>query len=367
MFLFCSNLEMVDTSTTEAPSAASPATDESVRETEILSGLTKLALEMARSFQAQAVAALAAGALDRAGKAEARFSSLFLAIRRVVALGARLRRQQQEAASLISDAAAMLSELMELAMALATGFQAVGVAALAAGDLDRAGDMETRFSSLFLGIRRAVVLKIKLREQREKARREAEVRRKSRQAEKDNRRQAVAQGVAQVIATAPDTDTRERLTVDLWEKLTEDERIDVDLTDTALPIEALIASLCRALGLPPGGMPPAGGPAAGDPAAGDPAAAAKAGADDAGAGPKRRASSPAPHRASSNPCQATPAEDAGGPGNDRPSGDTGPPATAPPGDRRQWTDADRTGYRRRETERNARHRPQMPIPICRHG
>ncbi|TSD89153.1 hypothetical protein FFK22_009265 [Mycobacterium sp. KBS0706] len=323
--------------------------------------MTKLALEMARSFQAQAVAALAAGALDRAGKAEARFSSLFLAIRRVVALGARLRRQQQEAASLISDAAAMLSELMELAMALATGFQAVGVAALAAGDLDRAGDMETRFSSLFLGIRRAVVLKIKLREQREKARREAEVRRKSRQAEKDNRRQAVAQGVAQVIATAPDTDTRERLTVDLWEKLTEDERIDVDLTDTALPIEALIASLCRALGLPPGGMPPAGGPAASSPAA-----AAKAGTDAAGVGPKRQFSGPASRRASSSHPIA--AEDTGDPGDDQPSGDTGPPATAPPRDRRQWTDADRAGHPGRDTERNARwRRPQSLAPMRRHG
>ena len=52
---------------------------------------------MARAFQAQGLAALAAGDLDRAGKAESRFSSLFLAIRRVVALNARLRRQRQEA------------------------------------------------------------------------------------------------------------------------------------------------------------------------------------------------------------------------------------------------------------------------------
>jgi hypothetical protein len=274
---------MVDTSTTEAPSAASPATDEAVRETEVLSGLTRLALEMARSFQAQGRVALAAGDLGRAAKAEGRFSTLFLAIRRVVVLQARLRRQQQEAASPV-DAAAMLSELMTLAEELASGFQALGVAALKAGDLDRGGDAETRFSSLFLGIRRAVALKIKLRELREKAQREAELRRKSRQAEKDDRRQAVAQGVAQAIAAAPDADTeaKERLTVDLWEKLTEDDRIDTDLADRALPVEALIASLCRALGLPPHGTPPAGGPAA-----------AKAGADAAGAGPKRQASGPA--------------------------------------------------------------------------
>ncbi|MGL4964569.1 MAG: hypothetical protein ACRC67_25310 [Inquilinus sp.] len=294
MFSFCSNAEMVDASTAETPYAASPASDEAVRETEVLSGLTKLALEMARTFQAQAVAALAAGDLKRAGKAETRFSSLFLAIRRVVALQAKLRRQQQDAdASAAADEAAMLSELMALAEELASGFQALGVAALKAGDLDRGGDAETRFSSLFLGIRRAVALKIKLREQREKAQREAELRRKGRQAEKDDRRHAVAQGVAQAIAAAPDTDAKERLTVDLWDRLTEDERIDVDLADTALPIEALIASLCQALGLPPGGTPPAGGPAAGGPAAGGPAAAAKTGVDDAGAGPKGQASGPA--------------------------------------------------------------------------
>jgi hypothetical protein len=139
---------MVDASTAETPSAASPATDEAVRETEVLSGLTKLALEMARTFQAQALAALTAGDLDRAGKAEARFSTLFLAIRRAVAL--QLRRWWEDAAaSPAADEAAMLSELMELAEELARGFHALALAALAAGDLDRAGDGETRFSSLF--------------------------------------------------------------------------------------------------------------------------------------------------------------------------------------------------------------------------
>ena len=157
----------------------------------------------------------------------------------------------------------MLSELMELAQELARGFHALALAALAAGDLDRAGDAETRFSSLFLGIRRAIALKARLRQQREQAQREAEVRRKTRQDEKDDRRQAVAQGVAVAIAAVPDTEAKERLTAELREKLTEDERIDVDLADTALPIEALIASLCRALGLPPRGTPPAGGPAPG--------------------------------------------------------------------------------------------------------
>ena len=120
-----------------------------------------------------------------------------------------------------------------------------------------------------------------------------------------------------------------------------------------MPIEALIASLCRALGLPPRGTPPAGGPAAGGPTP-----AAKAGADESG--PKGRNSGPASHRASSNVRRTMPAEEFGRPegerrihttgeifnqdrelapalpGDDRPlagtgpPGDTGPPAVVPP-------------------------------------
>ena len=311
MFSFCSNAGMVDASSAETPPAASPATDEAVQATEVLSRLTKLALEMARTFQAQALAALAAGDLDRAGKTETRFSTLFLAIRRAVALQLR-RRREDAAASPAADEAAMLSELMEFAEELAHGFHALALAALAAGDLDRAGDAETCFSSLFLGIRRAIALKARLRQQREQAQREAELRRKTRQDEKDGRRQAVAQGVAGAIAAVPDAEAQERLTAELREKLTEDERIDVDLADTALPIEALIASLCRALGLPPRGTPPAGGPAAGGPTP-----AAKAGADESGSGPKGRNSGPASHRASSNVRRTMPAEEFGRPEHER--------------------------------------------------
>ncbi|MFE0756266.1 hypothetical protein ACFW16_20050 [Inquilinus sp. NPDC058860] len=318
MFFFCSNAGMVDAITAGAPPAASPAADEAVREAEVLSGLTKLALEMARSFQAQGLAALAAGDLGGAGKAEARFSTLFLAIRRAVALKLRRRREEAQAgASPAADEAAMLSELMELALALARGFQALGVAALKAGDLDRGGDAESRFGSLFLGIRRAIALKARLRQEREEARRKAESRQKARQDEKDDRRQAVAQGVGAAIAGAPDTDAeaKEQLTADLWERLTEDERIDTDLADTALPIEALIAGLCRALGLPPPGAPPAGGPAA----------ATKAGTDDAGGTEGERSI----HNLAAGEVLNQHREPAlTRPKDDRPFGDTRPPATA---------------------------------------
>ncbi|KGM30485.1 hypothetical protein [Inquilinus limosus] len=314
----------------------------------MLAGLTQLALEMARTCQARAAAALAAGDPDRAGKAEARFSSLFLGIRRVVALQARLRRQQEaSAATPAPDEAAMLSELVELALELARGFQALGVTA---DDIDRAADAEIRFSGLFLGIRRAIALQARLRQQREEDRRKAEQRRKDQQDEKDDRRHAVAQGVARAIAAVPDAETQERLTVDLWDRLTEDERIDVDLADTALPIGGLIASLCRSLGLPPGGTPPAGGPAAGGPEDGG-----APGADRAGSGPKGQAFGPASHRASSNAGGLIPAEDSGkpegerrvhtaaggvfnpdrkpalpSPGDDRPPAGTGPPGAGPP-------------------------------------
>lgn len=170
----------------------------------------------------------------------------------------------------------MLSRMAHLAEALATGFQARGMAALEADDLDRAGEAETRFSSLFLGIRRAIALKMKLRKRHEEAGREAEADRDRRQDEKDDRREAVAEGVSRGIA-AGKPEAREKLTADLWERLTEDERIDADLADTALPIEALIRRLCREIGLSRHALAAALDPdlATAEPAAG-PAAAAPA-------------------------------------------------------------------------------------------
>ncbi|MGO1079406.1 hypothetical protein, partial [Inquilinus sp. CA228] len=162
-----------------------------------------------------------------------------------------IKAETPSAASPATDEAdiSMLSELAGLAFGLASGFQAQGVAALEAGDLDRAGEAETRFSSLFLGIRRAIALKMKLREQREEAQREAVAHKDRRQDEKDRRRRAVGERMSRAVA-AERPEARERLTADLWERLTEDERIDADLADTALPIDVLIARLRRDLGLP---------------------------------------------------------------------------------------------------------------------
>jgi hypothetical protein len=238
--------------------------------------------------------------------------------------------------------AGVLSELAGLAFELARGFQAQGVAALAAGDLDRAGQAETRFSNLFLGIRRAIALKMKLREQREKARREAEDHRVRRQDEKDRRRRAVAERVSSAIA-AEKPEAKERLTTDLWERLTEDERIDVDLADTALPIEVLIARLRRDLGLPPhgpGGAGPAGagkaapqgGPAAGDTrgTSGSPGnRRAAAEACPRSGKPFRAPAGPQPPEAAMAPPRSVPPPPAGG---GQGGASSGPPATAPPGE-----------------------------------
>ncbi|OWJ66194.1 hypothetical protein [Inquilinus limosus] len=223
------------------------------------------------------------------------------------------------AASPATDEAAVLSELTELALGLARGFQAQGVAALEAGDLDRAGEAETRFSSLFLGIRRAIALKLKLREQREEAQREAAADKDRRQDEKDRRRRAVGERMSRAIA-AERPEARERLTADLWERLAEDERIDADLADTALPIDVLIARLRRDLGLPPhrpGGAGPAGTGKA-SPAAGEARGTSGPPRDGYGAsGPPAGAVAPP---------RSVPLPPAGGG-----QGGSGPPATAPPG------------------------------------
>jgi hypothetical protein len=143
---------------------------------------------------------------------------------------------------------AMLSRMAALAEELAAGFQVQGVAALKGGDLDRAEKAEGGFSRLFLGIRRAIALTARLSQQREEAQRQAAAGRGRRQEQKDRRRQAVAQRVSRAIAVVK-PEAQERLTADLWDRLIENDRIDADLADTALPIETLIRRLGREIGL----------------------------------------------------------------------------------------------------------------------
>jgi hypothetical protein len=157
----------------------------------------------------------------------------------------------------VLDEDAILSGLVELSMAMARAFQAEALAALQAGALDRAGKAETHFSRLALGIRRAIALKARLRQQQDEARRAAEQDRDERLTLADDRRRRVAQGVTGAIAAATagpapaDTETREQLTADLWDRLAGDHAGRLDTADRALPIEDLIRSLCRALGIPP--------------------------------------------------------------------------------------------------------------------
>jgi hypothetical protein len=157
----------------------------------------------------------------------------------------------------LPDDDAILSGLIQLGAAMARAFQAQAVAALQADDLDRAGRAEIHFSRLFLGIRRAIALRAKLRAQREEARRAAEQDRDDQQDQAADRRRRVAQGVTGAIAAATagatpaDSETREQLTADLWDRLAGDHAERPDRGDRALPLEALIRSMCRALGIPP--------------------------------------------------------------------------------------------------------------------
>ncbi|WP_395678352.1 hypothetical protein [Inquilinus sp.] len=148
---------------------------------------------------------------------------------------------------------AVLDELMDLGMDLARAFKAKAAAALQADDLDRAVAAAAGFNRTALGIRRAIALKARLDGQREEGRHRAESRRQRRQEAIDDRRRAVADGLSHAIAVVKPgvSEARERLTADLWGRLTEGDRIDADLADTALPVETLILRLGRAIGLSP--------------------------------------------------------------------------------------------------------------------
>jgi hypothetical protein len=151
------------------------------------------------------------------------------------------------------DDDAILSGLIQLSAALARAFQAQGAAALEVDDLDRASKAATQFNRLFLGIRRAIALKARLHQQQEKARHAAEQDRDDQVAEAADRRRRVAQGVTGAIAAATpdDVEAREQLTANLWDRLAGDHAERPDRGDRALPLEALIRSLCRVLGIPP--------------------------------------------------------------------------------------------------------------------
>jgi hypothetical protein len=145
---------------------------------------------------------------------------------------------------------ALLSEMEALSGELARAFKVRSLAALKNDDDAAAGTAATHFDHLFLGIRRSVALKAKLHKQRQQQGQTAADRRERRQARIDQRRRKVAEGVSRAIAAAtPDAAEREDLTTDMWERLTEGDRIDTDLADTVLPIEALILRFCRQVGV----------------------------------------------------------------------------------------------------------------------
>jgi hypothetical protein len=144
----------------------------------------------------------------------------------------------------------LLSEMEALSGELARAFQVRSLAALKDEDDAKAGTAKTHFNDLFLGIRRSVALKARLDKQCRQQGQTAEDRRDRRQDRIDQRRRKVAEGVSRAIAAAtPDADERDDLATDMWERLTEGDRIDTDLADSVLPIEALILRFCRKVGV----------------------------------------------------------------------------------------------------------------------
>jgi hypothetical protein len=184
-------------------------------------------------------------------------TQLFLLCSNTGMVDADARTENAPTAPPLPDDDTILSGLIQLGAAMARAFQAQAVTALQADDLDRAGKAEIHFSRLFLGIRRAIALRAKLRQQRDEARHAADQDRDDQLDQAADRRRRVAQGVTGAIAAATagakpaDTEAREQLTADLWDRLAGDHAGRLDTADRALPLEALIRSLCRALGIPP--------------------------------------------------------------------------------------------------------------------
>ena len=141
-----------------------------------------------------------------------------------------------------------LSEMAKLNVELARIAHARSLAASEAGDIDQAERSAAGFTRHANGVQRAIALKAKLRDQRDRYRREAEDRLAKRQEAKTARRRDIATWIARTLSTAGfDTATRERLTDEAWTRLTEDARIVADLDDPSIPDEVLARRLYRDL------------------------------------------------------------------------------------------------------------------------
>ena len=139
-----------------------------------------------------------------------------------------------------------LSEMAKLNVELARIAHGRSLAASEAGDIDQAERSAAGFTRHANGVQRAIALKAKLRDQRDRYRREAEDRLAKRQEAKTTRRRDIATWIARTLSTAGfDTATRERLTDEAWTRLTEDARIVADLDDPSIPDEILARRLYR--------------------------------------------------------------------------------------------------------------------------
>ena len=210
----------------------------------------------------------------------------------------------------------ILSALADLGFELARLFQAEGIAALQRGDIDRALVMERRFSHMALGVRRAIALKMRMRQEREKAGREAES--APRQAAPASRPQpATIQDTGPAAAAAPEADAGETAQPTVDPAPSGRERPHADRPDKVLPLDALVRSFCRTLGFSPADAARAAAVVA--------ARQTDAATEDDGAGAEP---SDGPARMPGVPWVASPPSGPSMPGQaaPSPSGGTGPPA-----------------------------------------
>ena len=148
----------------------------------------------------------------------------------------------------------MLARLADMAMERCEALQAAFLAATKAGDFRSVKVIDLAFDRAARCLRRTLALEHHFAQQRQEMLDQAEDG-EIRQAEaKDTRRREVAGIVTDAIERDPeigsDTERAER-TVDLWERLLENDDINAALALAKLPIEEIVLRLCRDLGIRP--------------------------------------------------------------------------------------------------------------------
>jgi hypothetical protein len=148
----------------------------------------------------------------------------------------------------------MLGDLAEMAMERARVLHAACLAATQAGDFAAVKSLSLACERAERSVRRTLAVELRFARMRQEILDQAEDGAIRRAEAKDTRRREVAGIVTDAIERDPqigsDTERAER-TVDLWERLLEDDDINAALALAKLPIEEIVLRLCRDLGIRP--------------------------------------------------------------------------------------------------------------------